>query len=81
MKSRLLRSRLRESVVVTMKKQPGEQPGVPPTTYAGVLYAEDGAAIALRGATVVAAGERGEDIPLDGEIILLLADVDYIQRP
>lgn len=64
-----------------MKKQPGEQPGVAPSTYAGVLYAEDGVALALRSAAAVAVGERGEDIPLDGEIILLLADVDYIQRP
>jgi len=76
-----LRSRLRESVVVTMKKPPGAQLGERAATYAGALYSEDGVAIALRGAVAVAAGERGEDIPLDGEIILLLADVDYIQRP
>lgn len=49
--------------------------------FAGVLYAEDATAIVLRAAHAVAAGERSENVPLDGEIILLLADVDYIQRP
>lgn len=71
-RSRLFQSRLRERVVVTTKA--GD-------AFGGVLYAEDGKALVLRDAAAIGAGERQADLPLDGELIVLLADVAYIQRP
>lgn len=68
----MLTSRFRESVLVTTKT--GE-------TFSGVLYSADDKALVLRGAAAVAAGEKKTDLPLDGELIVLLADVAYIQRP
>jgi small nuclear ribonucleoprotein (snRNP)-like protein len=50
-------------------------------TYAGILYAADDRTLVLRQCHAVAAGERNENVPLDGELIILLADVAFIQRP
>lgn len=50
-------------------------------TFDGVLYSLDRTALVLRQAAAVGAGENKTDLPLDGELIVLLADVDYIQRP
>lgn len=72
MRSRILRSRVLERVVVTLKT--GE-------SFAGVLFAIDSRALVLRQATATGAGQRREDLPLDGELIALLPDVAYIQRP
>lgn len=72
MRSRVLSSRLRERVIVTTKS--GQ-------AFAGVLYSHDRAALVLRDASALGAGENAADLPLDGEILVLLPDVDYIQRP
>jgi hypothetical protein len=50
-------------------------------TFGGVLYSADDKALVLREAAALGAGERSTDLPLDGEIIVLLPDVAYIQRP
>lgn len=71
-KSRVFQSRLREPVIVTTKTS---------GAFAGVLYSEDGKALVLRDAAAVAAADDRTDIPIDGELIVLLADVAYIQRP
>ena len=68
----VLKNRWRERVVVTLKS--GE-------SFAGVLWSNDSRALVIRNASALAAGERREDLPLDGEVIVLLADVDFIQRP
>lgn len=68
----MLTSRFRERVLVTTKS--GD-------TFDGVLYSADNAALVLRQAEAVGAGENKTNLPLDGEIIVLLADVDFIQRP
>ena len=68
----VLRSRLRTRVLVTTKDK---------ATFAGVLFQEDKRAVVLREAVAVGAGEDRSDLPLDGEIIILVADVAYIQRP
>ena len=70
-RSRVLSSRLRERVVVTTKT--GQ-------AFAGVLFSHDGKALVLREAQAVGAGEHHTDLPLDGELIVLLPDVAYIQR-
>lgn len=68
----ILRSRFREQIVVTSKS--GD-------SFAGILFASDRRALVLRQAVAVGAGENRTDLPLDGELILLLADVAFIQRP
>lgn len=70
--SPVLRSRLRERVLVTTKNG---------TTYDGVFYEGDSRTLVLRNAAAVGADADKNDLPLDGEIILLLSDVDFIQRP
>lgn len=72
MRSRVLSSRLRERVVVTTKAG---------RSFAGVFYSHDDKALVLREASAVAAAEDRSDLPLDGELIVLWADVDWVQRP
>lgn len=72
MRSRVLTSRFRERVILTTKT--GE-------TFAGLLYSCDKSALVLRQCAAVGAGENQTDLPLDGELIVLLADVAYLQRP
>ena len=71
-KSRIFQSRLRDRVLVTTKTG---------GSFAGVLYSEDGKALVLRDTTAIGAAEDRSDVPIDGELIVLLADVAYIQRP
>lgn len=71
-RSRVITTRLRERVFVTLKT--GE-------SFSGVLFSHDDKALVLRQTEVLGAGERGTNLPLDGELIVLLADVAYIQKP
>lgn len=71
-RSRVLSSRFRERVVVTTKS--GE-------AFDGILYSADKSALVLRQAAAVGAGENKTNLPLDGELIVLLADVAWLQRP
>lgn len=71
MRSRVLSSRFRERVLVTCKT--GD-------AFDGVLYSCDSTALVLRNASAVGMGERKTNLPLDGEVIVLLADVAYLQR-
>lgn len=71
-RSRILSSRFRERVVVTTKG--GE-------SFDGILYSADRTALVLRQAAAVGAGENKTNLPLDGELIVLLADVAFLQRP
>lgn len=71
-RSRVLNSRLRERFLVTTKDG---------ATFSGVLFSHDKTAVVLRDAEAVGAGENKTNLPLDGEIIVLLSDVAYLQRP
>lgn len=71
-RSRVLTARLRERVLVTTKTS---------GTFDGVLYSEDQRVIVLRSASAVGEGENKTDLPLDGELILYVSDVAFIQRP
>jgi hypothetical protein len=71
-RSRVLRSRLREQFLVTTKDG---------AAFSGILYTADDKCLALRNAEAVGAGENKTNLPLDGEIILLLSDVAFLQRP
>lgn len=72
MRSRVLSSRFRERVIVTIKT--GD-------SFDGILFSADDKALVLRSASALGAGERKTDLPIDGELIVLLPDVAYIQRP
>lgn len=72
MRSRVISSRLRERVIVTTKGGPA---------FSGVLFSHDDKALVLRETQALGAGERSTDLPLDGELIVLLPDVAYIQKP
>lgn len=72
MRSRVISSRLRERVVVTLKT--GD-------SFSGVLFSHDSKALVIREAEALGAGERRTNLALDGEIIVLLVDVAYIQKP
>lgn len=69
--SRVLRSRLRQRVLVTLKDG---------AAFDGVLFDQDDRAIVLRDSSAVGAGENRTNLPLDGEVILLLPDISYMQR-
>lgn len=71
-RERVLTSRLRERVVVTLKT--GD-------AFAGILFSHDSRALVLRETEALGAGERSTNLALDGELIVLLADVAYIQKP
>ena len=71
-RSRVIRSRLRERFVVTTKNG---------GAFSGVLYSCDDKALVLRDAAAIAAAEDKTDLPLDGELLLFIAEVDYMQRP
>ena len=71
-RSRVLTSRFRERVLVTTKA--GD-------TFDGVLYSGDDKLIVLKSASAVGAGENSTNLPLDGEILVYVADVSHIQRP
>ncbi len=70
--SKLLRARVRQRVLVTLKS--GE-------VFTGVLFEADPHAWCLRGAAAVGAGENRTNLPVDGELIVLAADIAYCQLP
>lgn len=71
-RSRILTSRLRERVFVNKKDG---------AAFAGVLYSIDSTVLILKDASAVAQGENKTDLPLDGEVWVFIADVDFIQAP
>lgn len=71
-RSRVITSRLRERVVITLKT--GD-------SFAGVLFSHDSKALVLRETEALGAGEHRTNLMLDGELIVLLPDVAYIQKP
>lgn len=65
-------NRVRNRVVVTLKS--GD-------AFTGILWEADDRAWVLRGAEAVGEGENHTDLPVDGEIILMTADIAYAQKP
>lgn len=70
-RDRLLRRRMRATVVATLKSG---------ATFRGVLFEIDGRTVVLRNAEAVGA-DPGTRIPVDGEVLLARADVEFLQRP
>lgn len=72
MRSRVLSSRFRERVLVNTKSG---------AVWAGALYSCDKQFVVLRDAEAIGEGENRGNLPMDGEVIVPIADVDFIQRP
>jgi small nuclear ribonucleoprotein (snRNP)-like protein len=70
--SRLLKKRLLQRVIVTMKT--GD-------AFEGLLYEIDTHAWFLRDACAIGAGEKNTNLPLDGELVLLASEIAFAQRP
>ena len=70
--TQLLRSRVRRRVLVTLHT--GE-------AFDGVLFGSDRQALVLRNASQVGVVNRGTPVPVDGEVVVLLEDVAYLQLP
>jgi small nuclear ribonucleoprotein (snRNP)-like protein len=68
----VLSALLLERVVVTLKS--GE-------SFTGILYSHDDKALVLRDTEAVGAGENRTNLPIDGELLVLMADVAWIQKP
>jgi hypothetical protein len=68
----VLRRRRLKRLIVTLKSG---------ATFDGVLWQHDGEAWVLR--NTLAIGNKGETdkVAVDGELILLTADIDYVQQP
>lgn len=68
----VLERRLRQRVIVTLHS--GE-------SFVGVLFECDERAWVLREAEAIGAGERGANLILDGEVVVLSENVAFAQRP
>lgn len=68
----VVRSRLRQRLVVTLKSG---------AAFQGLLFQADRSTWVLREVVALGAADRGENVPLDGEVILAVAEIDYCQKP
>jgi hypothetical protein len=71
-RDRLLRERLCDKVVVTLKTGP---------SFSGVLFKVDDRALILRGTQALGAAHNGDHLAVDGELVLFRTDIEYLQRP
>lgn len=69
---KLIRLHVRRRCIVTLKT--GD-------SFAGVLFDADAEALILREAEALGAGERRTNLVVDGEVLILRADVAYVQFP
>lgn len=69
---RLLRERLCDKVVVTLKTG---------AAFSGVLFKVDGRVVILRDTRALEAGPTGDHVAVDGELVVFRSDIDYLQRP
>lgn len=49
--------------------------------FAGVLYEADDRSLVLRNSAAVGVAADRADVPVDGELLVLLTNVAFIQRP
>lgn len=69
---RIIKQHLRHKAIVTLKSG---------AAFAGVLFSADSEALLLRNAESLDVGTTGERIGIDGELLILRADVAFIQLP
>jgi small nuclear ribonucleoprotein (snRNP)-like protein len=67
-----LMSRVRQRVIVTLKSQ---------AAFRGVLFEADDRVLVLRNAEVLHAGQQMAPTAVDGELVLFVDDVEFLQRP
>ena len=67
--NQVIKKRLHYRVLVTLKDG---------TAFEGVLWESDKQALILRDANAV---QGARQVPVDGELLVLWADVSYVQRP
>lgn len=70
-RDRLIRRRLRDQVVVTLKSG---------SAFRGVLFEADARSFVLRNVEMLGQGD-GVHIPVDGELMVARTDVEFVQRP
>lgn len=68
----VLRRRRLKRIIVTLKMG---------KSFVGALWQHDRDALVLRNATAIGQGDNGGDVAVDGEVILLRSEIDFIQRP
>jgi hypothetical protein len=71
-RDRLLRERLCDKVVITLKTGP---------SFSGVLFKVDDRAVILRDTQALGAAHNGDHLAVDGELVLFRTDIEYLQRP
>lgn len=71
-RDRLLRERLCDKVVVTLKTG---------AAFGGVLFKVDDRVVVLRDTKALGAGPTGDHVAVDGELFLSRSDIDFMQRP
>lgn len=71
-RDRLLRERLCDKVVVTLKSG---------SAFSGVLFKADGRSVILRDTQALGAAPNGDHVAVDGELVLFRTDIDFLQRP
>lgn len=71
-RDRLLRQRAKQRVVVTLKSG---------LAFRGVLFDVDDRSFVLRNCEALEQGLNGAHIPVDGEVFVARADVEFWQRP
>lgn len=67
----VLKTRLHYRLIVTLKSG---------AAFQGVLWEQDRQALVLRDCEAIP-GTNQQPVPVDGELVVLLTDVDYIQKP
>jgi hypothetical protein len=71
-RDRLLRERLCDKVVITLKTGP---------SFSGVLFKVDDRAVILRDTQALGAAHNGDHLAVDGELVLFRTDIEFLQRP
>jgi hypothetical protein len=51
------------------------------SAFGGVLYDSDAQSMILRNAQALDVGNTGKPVDVDGELLILLTDVAYVQLP
>lgn len=64
--------RLRSRVLVTLKSG---------ATFDGVLFSADRSVWVLRNAQALGAGDNGATVPVDGEVLIFVTDIEFAQKP
>lgn len=71
-RDRLMRGRMRATVVASLKTG---------SAFRGVLFDVDGRSLVLRNAEALTGEGDRVPIPVDGELVLARAEVEFLQRP